>query len=121
MSNPHQLYTNGTDIFRISKYVPPTESVKGCLILSRGESGCEVTLDEFLTNWKVFNARAAFADYLLYSEQMLASCKDTDLHNTFKHTMQWVKGRSVDVGCMWATPIKLSDLEHCMFNVAVSN
>jgi len=114
MSNPHQLYTNGTDIFRISKYVPPTESVSGYFILSRGERGCEATLDELLTKWKVFNAHAAFADYLFYSEQVLSSCKDTDFHNTLKHMMQWVKGRSIDAGGIWATTVKLSDLEYYM-------
>lgn len=110
MTTPHQLYTNGTDIFRISKYVPPTESVRGYFILSRGECGCEATLDELLTKWKVFNAHAAFADYLFYSEQVLSSCKDTDFHNTLKHMMQWVKGRSIDAGGIWATAIKYSDL-----------
>lgn len=108
------LFTDGKQLLRIVKYVHPTPSIDGHFILSRGEGGCEVTLDEFLTNWKVFNAHAAFADYLFYSEQMLSSCKDTDLHNTFKHMMQWVKGRSIYVGCMWATPIKLSDLEPYM-------
>ena len=108
MSNPHQLYTNSTDIFRISKYVPPTEAVKGYFILSRGESGCEVTLDEFLTKWKVFNAHAAFTDYLHYNDLILSLGNDTD---TIKHMVGWVKSVSLDNGIMWATTIKLSDLE----------
>jgi hypothetical protein len=106
MYNIHTLYTNGTDIFRISKYVPPTESVKGCLILSRGESGCEVALDEFLTKWKVFNAHAAFADYLLYTDEMLMNYDS----GTVKHMMAWAKVRSLEIGTIWATPIMYSDL-----------
>ena len=110
MINPHQLYTNGTDIFRISKYVPPTESVRGCFILSRGESGCEVTLDEFLTKWKVFNAHAAFADYLLYTDELLMDYLKEEDSGTVKHMMAWAKGRCLEIGTIWATPIMYSDL-----------
>jgi len=56
------LYTNGTDVFRIEKYVPPTDSIQGRVILSRNGKGCEVALEDFLKDWKVFNAHAAFAD-----------------------------------------------------------
>ena len=111
MSNPHQLYTNGTDIFRISKYVPPTESVRGYFILSRGERGCEATLDELLTKWKVFNAHAAFADYLLYTDELLMDYHKTEDSGTVKHMMAWAKGRCLEIGIIWATPIKLTDLE----------
>ena len=107
MNNPHQLYTNGTDLFRISKYVPPTESVKGYFILSRGERGCEATLDELLTKWKVFNAHAAFADYLLYTDEHLKGVFYDDTH---RHMMMWTKGRCLEVGTIWATPITYSDL-----------
>lgn len=111
MSNPHQLYTNGTDIFRISKYVPPTESVRGYFILSRGERGCEATLDELLTKWKVFNAHAAFADYLLYTDELLMDYHKTEDSGTVKHMMAWAKGRCLEIGIIWATAIKLTDLE----------
>ena len=109
------LFTDGKQLLRIVKYVHPTPSTDGYFILSRGESGCEVTLDEFLTKWKVFNAHAAFADYLFYSEQVLSSCKDTDFHNTLRHMMQWVKGRSIDTGGIWATTVTLSDLEYYLY------
>lgn len=111
MSNPHQLYTNGTDIFRISKYVPPTESVRGYFILSRGERGCEATLDELLTKWKVFNAHAAFADYLLYTDELLMDYHKTEDSGTVKHMMAWAKGRCLEIGIILATPIKLERLE----------
>jgi len=108
MYNIHTLYTDGTDIFRISKYVPPTESVKGHFILSRKNGGCEVTIDELLKNWKVFNAHAAFTDYLHYNDLILSLGNDT---GTLKHMVGWVKSVSLDNGIMWATTIKLSDLE----------
>ena len=107
MSNPHQLYTNGTDVLRIAKYVPSTESIQGRFILYRDDKGCEVTLKDFLKDWKVFNAHAAFADYLLYTDEMLM---DYD-SGTVNHMMAWAKGRCLEIGILWATTIKLTDLE----------
>ena len=57
------LYTNGTDIFRIEKYVPPTESIQGRFILSRNGKGCEVPLEDFLKDWKVFNVQRWHVNY----------------------------------------------------------
>ena len=111
MINPHILFTNGTDVFRISKYTPPTESIQGHFILARDGKGCEVTLKDFIKDWKVFDAHVAFADYLLYVDEVLTGCRDTDFHNTIKHMMQWVKNRSTEAGITWSTPIKLEDLE----------
>jgi len=111
MNDLHCLYTNGTDVFRIEKYVPPTDSIQGYFILARNGKGCEVALKDFLKDWKVFNSDAAFADYLLYIDKVLTDCRDTDFHNTIKHMMQWVKNRSTDAGITWSTPIKLEDLE----------
>ena len=110
MSNPHQLYTNGTDVLRIAKYVPPTESTQGHFILSRDDKGCEVTLKDFLKDWRVFNAHAAFADYLLYTDEMLMDYRKEDDSGTVKHMMAWAKGRCLEIGTIWATPIKYSDL-----------
>ncbi len=111
MSNPHQLYTNGTDVLRIAKYVPPTESTQGHFILARDGKGCEVPLKDFLKDWKVFNAHAAFSDYLLYTDEVLTDYRKVDDSGTVKHMMMWTKGRCLEVGKMWATPIKLTDLE----------
>lgn len=110
MNNPHTLYTNGTDVLRISKYVPPTESIQGYFILARNGKGCEVTLKDFLKDWKVFNAHAAFADYLLYTDEMLMDYRKEDDSGTVKHMMAWAKGRSLEIGNTWATPIRYSDL-----------
>jgi len=107
MSNLLCLFTNGTDVFRIEKYVPPTESIRGRFILSRNGKGCEVTLQNFLKDWKVFNSAAAFADYLLYTDELLM---DYD-SGTVKHMMAWAKGRCLEIGTIWATAIKLTDLE----------
>jgi len=105
------LYTNGTDVFRIEKYVPPTDSIQGRFILSRNGKGCEATLDELLTKWKVFNAHAAFADYLLYTDELLMDYRKEDDSGTVKHMMAWAKGRCLEIGILWSTPIKLTDLE----------
>lgn len=104
------LYTNGTDVLRISKYVPPTDSIQGYFILARDGKGCEVTLKDFLTKWKVFNSAAAFADYLLYTDEVLKDYRKTDGSATVKHMVMWTKGRCLEAGNIWATPIKYSDL-----------
>ena len=110
MSNLLCLFTNGTDVFRIEKYVPPTDSIQGRFILYRDGKGCEVTLKDFLTKWKVFNAHAAFADYLLYTDEMLMDYRKADDSGTVKHMMMWTKGRCLEVGKTWSTPIMYSDL-----------
>ena len=107
MSSLLYLYTNGTDILRIEKYVPSTESIQGRFILARDGKGCEVTLKDFLKDWKVFNAHAAFADYLLYTDEHLKGVCYDDTH---RHMMMWTKGRCLEVGKTWATPIMYSDL-----------
>ena len=106
------LYTNGTDVLRIAKYVPPTESTQGHFILSRDGKGCEVTLKDFLKDWKVFNAHAAFADYLLYTDEHLSNVnlKNPDLADTHRHAMRWTKGRCLEIGKVWSTQIMYSDL-----------
>jgi len=104
------LYTNGTDVLRIAKYVPPTESTQGHFILARDGKGCEVTLKDFLKDWKVFNAHAAFADYLLYTDELLMGYRKGDDSGTVKHMMAWAKGRCLEIGNTWATPIRYSDL-----------
>ena len=104
------LFTDGKQLLRIVKYVHPTPSIDGYFILSRNGKGCEVTLDELLTNWKVFNAHAAFADYLLYTDEMLMDYRKEDDSGTVKHMMMWTKGRCLEVGKLWATPIMYSDL-----------
>ena len=111
MSNLLCLFTNGTDVFRIEKYVPPTDSIQGRVILSRNGKGCEVTLKDFLTKWKVFNAHAAFADYMLYTDELLMDYRKEDDSGTVKHMMAWAKGRCLEVGIILATPIKLERLE----------
>jgi len=110
MNNLHCLYTNGQDVFRIEKYVPSTESIQGRFILYRDGKGCEVTLEDFLKDWKVFNAHAAFADYLLYTDEMLMDYRKEDDSGTVKHMMAWAKGRCLEIGTIWATPIMYSDL-----------
>ena len=105
------LYTNGTDVFRIEKYVPSTESIQGRFILSRNGKGCEVPLEDFLKDWKVFNAHAAFADYLLYTDEMLMDYRKEEDSGTVKHMMAWAKGRCLETGIILATPIKLERLE----------
>ena len=110
MSNPHQLYTNGTDVFRIEKYVPSTESIQGRFILYRDGKGCEVTLKDFLKDWRVFNAHAAFSDYLLYTDEMLMDYRKEEDSGTVKHMMAWAKGRCLEIGIILATPIMYSDL-----------
>ena len=104
------LFTNGTDVFRIEKYVPPTDNIQGRFILARDGKGCEVTLKDFLKDWKVFNAHAAFADYLLYTDEMLMDYRKEDDRGTVKHMLAWAKGRSLEIGNTWATPIRYSDL-----------
>ena len=93
MNNLHCLYTNGQDVFRIEKYVPSIESIQGRFILYRDGKGCEVTLEDFLKDWKVFNSAAAFADYLLYTDEMLMDYRKTDDSGTVKHMVMWTKGR----------------------------
>lgn len=105
------LYTNGTDVFRIAKYVPPTDSIQGHFILARDGKGCKVTLKDFLTKWKVFNSAAAFADYLLYTDELLMDYHKTEDSGTVKHMMAWAKGRCLEIGKTWSTPIKLERLE----------
>ena len=110
MNDLHCLYTNGQDVLRIVKYVQPTPSIDGHFILARDDKGCTVTLQHFLKDWKVFNSAAAFADYLLYTDEVLKDYRKTDDSGTVKHMMMWTKGRCLEVGKTWATPIMYSDL-----------
>lgn len=110
MNDLHCLYTNGQDVLRIVKYVHPTPSIDGHFILARDDKGCTVTLQNFLKDWKVFNSAAAFADYLLYTDEVLTDYRKTDGSATTKHMMMWTKGRCLEVGNTWATPIMYSDL-----------
>ena len=110
MNDLHCLYTNGQDVLRIVKYVHPTPSIDGHFILARDDKGCTVTLQNFLKDWKVFNSAAAFADYLLYTDEVLKDYRKTDDSATVKHMMMWTKGRCLEVGKTWATPIMYSDL-----------
>ena len=110
MNDLHCLYTNGQDVLRIVKYVHPTPSIDGYFILARDEKGCTVTLQEMLKDWKVFNAHAAFADYLLYTDEMLMGYRKEDDSGTVKHMVMWTKGRCLEAGNTWATPIMYSDL-----------
>lgn len=110
MSDLHTLYTNGQDVLRIVRYVHPTPSIDGHFILARDDKGCSVTLQEMLKDWKVFNAHAAFADYLLYTDEMLMDYRKEDDSGTVKHMMAWAKGRCLEIGKICATEIKRSDL-----------
>lgn len=105
------LFTDGKQLLRIVKYVHPTPSIDGHFILSRDDKGCSVTLQDFLKDWKVFNAHAAFADYLLYTDELLMDYRKEEDSGTVKHMMAWAKGRCLEVGILWATTIKLTDLE----------
>lgn len=104
------LFTNGTDVFRVAKYVPPTDNIQGRFILARDGKGCEATLDELLTKWKVFNSDAAFADYLLYTDEVLMDYRGADSPDLTKSLIKWAKERSLEIGILCATPIKLVDL-----------
>ena len=110
MNDLHCLYTDGQDVLRIVKYVHPTPSIDGYFILARGDKGCTVTLQDFLKDWKVFNSAAAFADYLLYTDEVLMDYRKTDDSGTVKHMVMWTKGRCLAVGKTWATPIMYNDL-----------
>ena len=110
MNDLHCLYTNGQDVLRIVKYVHPTPSIDGHFFLARDEKGCTVTLQEMLKDWKVFNSAAAFADYLLYTDEVLKDYRKTDDSGIVKHMMLWTKGRCLEVGKTWSTPIMYSDL-----------
>jgi hypothetical protein len=109
MNTIHTLFTNGQDVLRIARYVQPTPSVDGHFILARESKGCTVTMQDFLTNWKVFNAHAAFADYLLYTDEVLNDTRSAEVKVT-KHMMMWTKGRCLEIGITLATPIKYGDL-----------
>ena len=110
MNDLHTLYTNGQDVLRIVKYVHPTPSIDGHFILAREDKGCSVTLQNFLKDWKVFNSAAAFADYLLYTDEVLMDYRKADDSATVKHMVLWTKGRCLEAGKVWATPIIYSDL-----------
>jgi len=110
MNDLHRLYTNGQDVLRIVKYVHPTPSIDGHFILARGDKGCTVTLQDFLKDWKVFNSAAAFADYLLYTDEILKDYREAQNNETTRHMMMWTKGKCLEVGKTWATPIMYSDL-----------
>lgn len=111
MNDLHTLYTNGQDVLRIVKYVHPTPSIDGHFILARDDKCCSVTLQDFLKDWKVFNSAAAFADYLLYTDEMLMDYRKEDDSGTVKHMMMmWTKDRCLEIGNIWATPIMYSDL-----------
>ena len=53
---------------------------------------------------------SAFADYLLYTDEVLKDYRKTDDSATTKHMMMWTNGRCLDAGKTWATPIMYSDL-----------
>lgn len=109
MNDLHCLYTNGQDVLRIVKYVHPTQSIDGHFILARDDKGCTVTLQEMLKDWKVFNSAAAFADYLLYTDQLLFDIRPAETVG-IANTVSWIKGRCLEVGKLWATPINFNDL-----------
>ena len=112
MNDLHTLYTNGQDVLRIVKYVHPTPDADGYYQLERDGQVARVWRQEFLTKWKVFNSAAAFADYLLYTDEHLSNVnlKNPDLADTHRHMMMWTKGRCLEVGKTWSTPIMYSDL-----------
>ena len=110
MNNLHCLYTNGQDVLRIVKYVHPTPSIDGYLVLARDDKGCEVTLKDFLKDWKVFNSAAAFADYLLYTDEILMDYCGSDSSDLTRSLIKWAKERSLEIGILWATSIKPVDL-----------
>ena len=110
MNNLHALYTDGYQVFRLVKYFPPTPDTDSYYQLERNGQGARVWRQDFLTKWKVFNSAAAFADYLLYTDEVLKDYRKTDDSGTVKHMMMWTKGRCLEVGKLWATPIMYSDL-----------
>jgi hypothetical protein len=93
------------------KYVHPTPSIDGYFILARDEKGCSVTLQDFLKDWKVFNSAAAFADYLLYTDEALKNYREEQNNETTRHMMMWTNGRCLEIGKLLATPINFNDLE----------
>ena len=112
MNNLHALYTDGYQVFRLVKYFPPTPDTDSYYQLERNGQGARVRRQDFLTKWKVFNSAAAFADYLLYTDEHLSNVnlKSPDLADTHRHIMMWTKDRCLEVGNTWATPIMYSDL-----------
>ena len=110
MNNLHALYTDGYQVFRLVKYFPPTPDTDSYYQLERNGQVARVWRQDFLTKWKVFNSAAAFADYLLYTDEVLKDYRKTDDSGTVKHMMMWTKGRCLEVGKTWATPIMYSDL-----------
>lgn len=110
MNDLHTLYTNGQDVLRIVKYVHPTPDADGYYQLERDGQVARVWRQEFLTKWKVFNSAAAFADYLLYTDEILKDYREAQNNETTRHMMMWTKGRCLDVGKVWSTPIMYSDL-----------
>ena len=110
MNNLHALYTDGYQVFRLVKYFPPTPDTDSYYQLERNGQGARVCRQDFLTKWKVFNSAAAFADYLLYTDEVLTDYRKTDDSATTKHMVMWTKGRCLEVGKTWATPIMYSDL-----------
>lgn len=112
MNDLHTLYTNGQDVLRIVKYFPPTPNADGYYQLERDGQVARVWRQEFLTKWKRFNSAAAFADYLLYTDEHLSNVnlKNPDSADTHRHMMMWTKGRCLEAGNTWATPIRYNDL-----------
>jgi hypothetical protein len=111
MNNLHALYTDGYQVFRLVKYFPPTPDTDSYYQLERNGQGARVWRQDFLTKWKVFNAHAAFADYLLYTDELLMDYRKEEDSGTVKHMMAWAKGRCLETGIILATPIKLERLE----------
>lgn len=108
MNNLHTLYTNGQDVLRIVKYIHPTPSIDGHFILVAGNSGHVIaTVRELLANWKQFNSEAAFADYLLYTEQHLLGVNSEETH---KHMIEWTRARCLETGIHLATTVKYDNL-----------
>jgi len=110
MNNLHALYTDGYQVFRLVKYFPPTPDTDSYYQLERNGQVARVWRQDFLTKWKVFNSAAAFADYLLYTDEVLKDYRKTDDSGTVKHMVMWTKGRCLEAGNTWATPIIYSDL-----------
>lgn len=104
----HVLFTDGKQVVRIIKYVHPTPNTDGNFILVAGSSGHVIaTIQELLTNWKQFNSEAAFADYLLYTEQHLLGVNSEETH---KHMIEWTRARCLETGIHLATPVEYDNL-----------
>lgn len=110
MNNLHALYTDGYQVFRLVKYFPPTPDTDSYYQLERNGQGARVWRQDFITKWKVFNSAAAFADYLLYTDEILMDYCGSDSSDLTRSLIKWAKERSLEIGILWATSIKPVDL-----------